>query len=1680
MPIEVEVPGQGVVEFPDGTPQGVMEGALRDRFGGPKSDAAEKLDNFYQRWKLPPSPRGAAAKALAEGISKPIGQKLKETEQAAFRPIIKLPEVKSDKYPYSAAILDQILRIGETIESPGGLMAGGAAKVGLTAAKVVAGGFGARVAAEVPSAAQAAGEQSVIGTPGEKARANVGLATTIVLPGLSVPVLLKAPTVPPMLGPEVPEHLQPTPGWTPEQARADLVARNLASPGTVRPQEQTAFAAPSPEAPPMEVSPPADVGMGKGAPPWQRPTPQVFGPVRIEEPGAVPPVESGTPPPVPGIPREGEGFRTAEDLLASEQARTLETATEIAQGPRRPIYNAQELLRTAPETARALQETVQETQKAAEGKSATTAPELPAGVIPAIQTPEGRVVTGEDHVSAYEKAKDTGTPDTSGSKEGFQKTDTGEFISREQAAVETGLPTATEPGKLHSSDLPQPGEENAIKTRQEPKGNQPEHPGTARGTEIPPERQEVRQEKGQPDSGSGRASEVKGVEPRPTTKNPKVGEVFARQGDYEFALTRGGLKERPEMYGVGMRRIGSKEPFESGGYGYRLKPEQVIRAWAEREVQRGEGGMEFTHPKAEFIWSDESDFFEKVQAEKAARQAEKKRIEAENQAIQSAYDKEWMAVDIGRGKQQTVKIRGAGGAIEKPMTVYGSLGITKNENKNTPYKYFITHVPSGFSLGNDLKIETLGQAKDFIKALIHTGVDLSKKEFSNDELSRLFQVKKAMFGDEGEVPEWWKQKAVQQTPQRPMPEAPPDQPKGIISGTKAEAWADQKIKGKLGGTSAMPFLDPEFHAAVVIKGAAIFERGIRDFEKWAEEMVKTYGPVVEMRLRDLYESSIKYYESGKANEPSKAVATLPADQKPLGQISPSTERFLIEKPYFTDATSSAGPWRPYLDALQNKSFPRFTTADRFLGEAATRTITARDYGRLRGLLFVHDALEGTDVDPRTFWIAIHEDNMRDIGRRNAENAQFFVEQGQAADAMKFAKLADEAFTWIGKEGSPFKSEQEYQDYLSQPEVQEAIGKWKQVWAEQKEPLFREANDIITDADAPGRGLQTGARVNAMFRYANEVEPAAGASGQQLKQLGTLRKKDPLAKRAKGTGTTYIDNPHEAMARAFEKEMAVVAQHQFLRRLIETGNAVVSEKRFEPDLTIAGEKTKAFQHNNFRFAKDKWIHVRESLVDEYMRVSGLKPDVIIPVFKPFANLFTRASIVGLSEGTTHASNLMMSILTSSGPTASPVLNSLLKAGFRADVIPTVAKTLIYGHSDTMPQVVFDLMQKIGWMPKEIAGVDIRGMTGKEYADRIMAALTRVGATKQAYRGFISSRLLNPIDRGVRVMMAEQFLKMADSGLVEKTETNLREYVNQSGNYWSQAQNQFLRLVKTTGVQPFATALWNFTQLGIKKGVLMSPGVKATTWQAAMKLRAEQVAGLVGVATLTYGLNWLLHQGHKDTPPDVPTGSVWGDRDDGSHWYIQLTRLFGYERGWRATGIQAFADAKRKGLDDKQATQAAVESISNVPLSLFGGPAVRFLTEAASGKAMSSPAFQRANVAAPTDEWWRQPVNNVAVAFQDANSIIGSAVDIIEGKPMIEALRRQLPRYLPRSGMSPEMVEKLPMIVERKEFQSYLTDTIRRARQLKPEAREEFVEQQAEKLNDWKEVKRFKAIARKAIR
>lgn len=82
--------------------------------------------------------------------------------------------------------------------------------------------------------------------------------------------------------------------------------------------------------------------------------------------------------------------------------------------------------------------------------------------------------------------------------------------------------------------------------------------------------------------------------------------------------------------------------------------------------------------------------------------------------------------------------------------------------------------------------------------------------------------------------------------EQPVPES------GYLSGSRLEKWADRTIaQGRV-----LSGIDPELLAAFAVKGAAVLERGIRDFGKWSAAMVKQFGESIRPHLESIYREAL--------------------------------------------------------------------------------------------------------------------------------------------------------------------------------------------------------------------------------------------------------------------------------------------------------------------------------------------------------------------------------------------------------------------------------------------------------------------------------------------------------------------------------------------------------------------------------------------------------------------------------------------------------------------------------------------------------------------------------------------------------------------------------------------------------------------------------------------------------
>lgn len=836
--------------------------------------------------------------------------------------------------------------------------------------------------------------------------------------------------------------------------------------------------------------------------------------------------------------------------------------------------------------------------------------------------------------------------------------------------------------------------------------------------------------------------------------------------------------------------------------------------------------------------------------------------------------------------------------------------------------------------------------------------------------------------------------------------------------------------------------------------AKITRRGMSAADKaWLEEQIKKAQqpqPAPAVTVTPSPEGKPQVHIAGKPLPPGATLAAsffaAPAAH-PLGPLATISPRAAETLQHFTESVKKLPEsirlaWRSF--AMQ--SLPRITASNRLAGEAGARYDSAPRAGRGKGLEFAGKVMEGIKepLFDQKFGTALTEDNLRskkqELHQQAIELHRQAFEANRAGDTESATALRDQgqqAFaesnrvtSLIGAEHSPFPTEEAYQQFFTWPQTQEAIARHKQLWEEQKDPLFRKANDLAPDVELATRGLQTGARVNLKAILPGETSrTAVGRTGRSplIRQGATLLRRDPFARQMKGTGQVYEGSYSEIMANGFQKEYPVAAQHDFIKALLDAWDAVLTQKEFPKDLTIRGEETKAYLMK-LKAWQGQWLQIKKSLAPEYESVSGLTPAVKIPYYTKSAEFLTNQSVKGLAEGSAHVANLTTSIFTGLGPTANPMLNALIKSAGRADVLWSLPKVLIKGFTNQKPE---------------------------------MLKLAEIGAAKEPYGGSLGW-FINKIDQGVRLTAADTYKGMAEKGWVPDTETGLREFVNQSGQYSNRLQPRTIQVLRDTGVQPFATAMQTFNVQAVRN-LGMGPGAKGTSAAASLALRADKAAGLIGFAVLVTAINKVV-SGSATGPKGTPLGSVGWVGDDKKVHTFNLSRLFGYARSGQVTGIQPAIEARRLGLTPNQALAAGGRGVAGSALNYVTGPLNRTMAIAATGKRPGVPMVQEAKVVPPRDDMAplkSQAAANVIQALQEANPAVDAVARYMEGKPLSEIAQRQFSRYTPRTGMSQSTIEALPKIVKTGEIQNYVDQLSKDARKLPLMERGTFIYGQLDK-------------------
>lgn len=768
--------------------------------------------------------------------------------------------------------------------------------------------------------------------------------------------------------------------------------------------------------------------------------------------------------------------------------------------------------------------------------------------------------------------------------------------------------------------------------------------------------------------------------------------------------------------------------------------------------------------------------------------------------------------------------------------------------------------------------------------------------------------------------------------------------------------------------------------------------------------------------------------------------------------------------------------RAFVREAAMKQLPRISDASHLAGEAGVRSAWARDVAVEKGIKFANDVLgdlakeKGLDLK---LGAGISEDNLRHLKDRNLklveevnnrdeliqeareelENWLEAAREGDAEaktnvnqlrqriarlqeytdeDAQKFQDMADGTYTFIGQPGSPFRTEADYRSFMESPQGRELLARHRALWREIKDPIYRMASDVDPDVPLEGRGLDYGARINLkpIYDEADAARTAKGGSGggTLTKPLASLKKRNPFKLRAEGQGPAYEGSYTELMANAFKREYPVAAQHEFIQTMIDEGLAKATKAPNPEGLLLNGETTIG-RKLTLRPWSGSYLQVPKSMASEYDAGIGMLADQTIPGYTALGKAMTWLSTSGIAEGSTHVANLLSEMFTGPGPTGHPLLNALLKAAGRADILYRLPWVIMRGFSNNRDE---------------------------------MLALMERGMAKTPYRGLLVAPFLNTIDRGMRLTMASIYDDMVKNGWAEDTETGKREFINKLGNYKKELQPLWIRILRTTHVQPFATAIHNFNVQGLRSMTGRS-GVKAAGHFARLALMAETAAGLLGVAVAVGVINYLL-SGRPDGPQGTRLLNVGWIGDDKKLHQFDVGALTGWSRGPRVTGLQGYLESKRQGLNESQSQMNAARSVGNAALSYVSGPLNTVATIAATGErpgvkfGPNDRHLRVAPVQPPQqnyDALKSQLAANIAAALRSTTPAADAIASMVEGKSAEDIMQRQATRYMPKTGMKTETIANLPKIVTGSEVHAYSDSLGAQARRLPLNQRWNFV-------------------------
>ena len=627
----------------------------------------------------------------------------------------------------------------------------------------------------------------------------------------------------------------------------------------------------------------------------------------------------------------------------------------------------------------------------------------------------------------------------------------------------------------------------------------------------------------------------------------------------------------------------------------------------------------------------------------------------------------------------------------------------------------------------------------------------------------------------------------------------------------------------------------------------------------------------------------------------------------------------------TGAVESAARWDDYTTITPIPRLSRSGASDAAVQHASARIAMPHMVDDLLSKVFP-DSYRDSEAMGRTIDV-LNKDNILggydEFIRRRDDAAK----RGEAREAKRWQKAADA----VANKHDIAAYERQVRAAMVDPVISDHIKNWKQHVVPALDQLYNEVKRVDPATQRESRGRYLDARINLLPEdTAKQWIEAMGDESKPMPEPSASGYRNPNVKHdrydraAKFTGE-YSTDARAVLANVLGPRWNEVTKIRFFDDLVNKGLAVeVAPGKASPmeGYKVMPVKMPETNAEGATRQVERQMFVRGDLVDEVRTV--LNTDRPLEQ-NPVAKILTGVQLAQVADAVTHTKNIMTVVTKAQG--AGTVWKDITR------------KMPIFGTVDAIGRIVKVTKEVAGGSPAiraEIADMAKKGLIRPDFPLTGIQKITR------------GQQFIHAADTGARIVMNRFFDNLVARGLAEGTEANRRSFVNQVGQYNKRLMGPLMKAAAQSGLSPFIVAGRNFNRQG-RWAVSGNPGVRATSLNAAMQLRATNLLGTAALFTVPMMLN-ALTTGKPGGRSGTPLGAwdLGTDENDGKHKVVDLLQITGLRRGLKSVGVNAFIEGLRTGETIPQIMNNALQDATQTVIHPWLGPAIGFASKTITGR------------------------------------------------------------------------------------------------------------------------------------